>query len=159
MKASPFHTAMRHALIFWLLNVPVVHAQKETNLVDVYNRELPGYQAQFARIAPSIGRIMVVDAKYFGWLPVSIAIEREYVAVRELPEPVRAEFFFILATRIRFDGHFMEEFIEMIARDCPAAFDRRVKIFLDNFGQATAHDEVRRAHTFQRLVRERAKTR
>ena len=150
---------MRRALIFWLLIVPVVHAEKETSVADGFNRELPAYQAQFARIAPSIGRIMVVDAKYFGWLPVSLTIEREYQAVRKLPEPVRAEFFFILATKIRFDGHFLEEFVEMIGQDCPAAFERRLKVFLDEFGQATAHDEVRRANMFQRLLRERASIR
>ena len=66
---------MRHALIFWFLIVPVVHA--ETSLVDVFNRELPRYQAQYAKIAPGLGRIMVVDAKYSGGLPVSVAIARE----------------------------------------------------------------------------------
>jgi len=156
MKRLRFRIATRHTLTFWLWIVPVVHAEKETSVADTINRKLPAYQAQYAKIAPGLGRIMVVDAKYWGGLPVSVAIEREYVAVRKLPEPVRAEFFFILATKIPFDGHFLEEFVEMISRDCPAAFERRLKVFLDEFGQATAYDEVRRANTFLRSVRERA---
>lgn len=145
---------MRQAfLFFWLLTVAVVHAEAP---VDVFNRKLPRYQAQYAQIAPSIGRIMVVKAKYFGGLPVSVAIEREYVAVRKLPEPVRAEFFFVLATKVLFDGHYLEQFVEMISRDCPAAFEHRLKIFLDQFGKASAHDEVRRANMFLRLIRARA---
>ena len=67
---------------------------------------------------------------------MSIAIEREYPAVRKLPEPVPAEFFFVRATKIRFDGPYLEEFVEMISRDCPVAFDRR-------FDRLTASSELK----------------
>ena len=145
---------MRSGLIFLLLTVAVARSEEPA---VVLGRDIAKQQARYAKIAPMIGRILVVDAKYFGGLAVSLAIEREYEAVRELPEAVRAEFFFVIATKIRLDASYLTQFLEMVSRDCPAAFERRLVTFLDVFGQAAAHEEVRRATTYLRLIRERAR--
>lgn len=141
---------MRYALLTWLALAAFARGQ---DVMDVMNREIPRLQERYADIVPSIGRILVVDAKYFGGLPVSVAIDREYAIIRKLPEPARAEFFFVIATKIRLDAHYLEEALEMISKDCPAAFERRVAQFLEEFGPATGHDEVKRAKYYVEWVR------
>ena len=88
---------MRHALTLLLVLIAVARGEKPAAVIS---REVAQHQARYAKIAPMLGRIMVADAKYSGGLPVFLAIEREYSAVRLLGEPVRAEFFFIVTSKI-----------------------------------------------------------
>jgi hypothetical protein len=120
-----------------------------------YRHRVPQQQEPYSGVVASVGRVLLTESRDLGGLSLAVAIELEYEdVIRELPEELRAEFFFIIAIKTHLDASFARDFVELVARDCPQAFERRTSVFLDRFSEAEAEIEVKRARVFRESVRQ-----
>ena len=84
-----------------------------------------------ATLERSVGRLILEnDRSPYGGLGISEAVDREYNNVKGLPVQQRVRFFWSVLMNIRPDAGYSVDLLELIARDCPAEFERELRMFL-----------------------------
>ena len=84
-----------------------------------------------ATLERSVGRLILENDRYpYGGLLIAKSVDREYNNIRRLPVQQRVRFFWSVLMNIRPDAGYSVDLHELIARDCPAEFEREIEMFL-----------------------------